>query len=91
MKHLLLALILLVSPVAAQTIGGPHRPANQIGGPTPPKNLAVAQPRGAPTPSVTPISRPLVQKVVLPSPSVSPSPSAQRGMVVRPSNALAKP
>jgi hypothetical protein len=32
MKHLLLVLILLVSPVAAQTIGGPHRPANQIGG-----------------------------------------------------------
>jgi hypothetical protein len=85
MKHLLLALILLVSPVAAQTIGGPHKPANQIGGPTPPKNPAVAQPRGAPTPSVIPISRLLVQKpVVLPHPTVPPRPSAQRG---QPSNA----
>jgi hypothetical protein len=74
MKYLLLVL-LLVSPVAAQTIGGPHKPVNQIGGRTPPKDLEGARPRGASMPSVTPVKR-LVQKstILVPHPTAPPRP-----------------
>jgi hypothetical protein len=65
MKAVVLALI-LASPAAAQTIGGPHKPSNQIGGPVAPKNFAVAPPRGAPALPTTPMSKPLTQKPAAP-------------------------
>ena len=79
MKTLLLVL-LLASPVAAQTIGGPQKPANQIGGPPPQNNRAVAHPRGAPTQAVTPV-KPLVQKPAVVLPHSAALPLVQRGVV----------
>jgi hypothetical protein len=77
-KAILFAFI-LVSPVAAQTIGGPHKPNNQIGGPTPLKNLAVAHPRGiAAAPSIAPTYKPPAAKIAV---SSQPSP-VRRGAIV---------
>lgn len=82
---LLAALILTSSAAAAQTIGGPHKqPASQIGGPAMPKNLAVARPRGTPSPA--PSVAPTPPKPVALKPAVLPHPPViQHSVIAQPS------